>query len=317
MLRISLLLLPLLLIVAACGQATRADRAASVRIRVSGAFALFPIMTIWADEYSRLNPQVTFDVQAGGAGKGMTDVLSGVADIAMLSRPPRDEELARGAFLMPAALDAVVAIASANNPQIEQLLATGLTPARGAALWLADERMTWGDLLGNADPTPITVYTRADSSGAAEVWSLFVGGETQEDLHGIAVHGDPGLAEAVRQDRRGIGFNNIAFAYNLTTGTQIAGLRVVPLDLNGDGRISPDEDFYAERALINAAVAARRYPYPPARLLYLVTKGEPSPPISAFYRWMLTDGQAMVDAAGFVGLGPDLIEEGLALLPAQ
>ena len=52
-------------------------------ISVSGAFALFPLMTIWADEYSKLNPAVTFDVQAGGAGKGMTDVLAGAVDVAM------------------------------------------------------------------------------------------------------------------------------------------------------------------------------------------------------------------------------------------
>ena len=54
-------------------------------ISVSGAFALFPLMSLWAEEYQKINPNVQFDVQAGGAGKGMTDMLSGAADIAMLS----------------------------------------------------------------------------------------------------------------------------------------------------------------------------------------------------------------------------------------
>lgn len=330
--RLVALLLPLLLIVAACGQGAPAAQPTTapaeppaaaqpagepVLIRVSGAFALFPMMTVWADEYSKLNPNVTFDVQAGGAGKGMTDMLSGVADIAMLSRAPRDEELAQGAFLVPAAIDAVVATVNADNPQLDQLLATGITPEKGAALWLSEETKTWGALVGSDDATPLTVYTRSDSSGAAEVWALFLGGEAQEDLKGIAVNGDPGLAEAVRQDVRGIGFNNIAFAYDLATGQQVAGIRVVPIDLNGDGTISADEDFYADRTAINTAVAERRYPYPPARLLYLVTRGEPSPAIAAFYRWMLTDGQALVNAAGFVGLSPETVQEGIALLPAQ
>lgn len=73
-------LLPPLLALAACGQGAPAARPGGegARIRVSGAFALFPMMTIWADEYHKLNPDVTFDVQAGGAGKGMADVLSGL-----------------------------------------------------------------------------------------------------------------------------------------------------------------------------------------------------------------------------------------------
>ena len=54
-------------------------------IAVSGAFALFPMMTVWAEQYSAVNPNVRFDVQGGGAGKGMTDVLAGAVDIAMVS----------------------------------------------------------------------------------------------------------------------------------------------------------------------------------------------------------------------------------------
>ena len=94
-------------------------------------------------------------------------------------------------------------------------------------------------------------------------------------------------AEAVRQDALGIGFNNIGFAYDLTTGNQLDGLRVVPLDLNGDGQISVDEDFYATIDDIAGAIAAKVYPFPPARELYLVTKGEPTPVIQDLYRWIL------------------------------
>lgn len=286
-----------------------------VNITVSGAFALFPMMTVWAEEYSKLNPNIMFDVQAGGAGKGMTDMLTGVADIAMLSRDVRQEELDQGAFLVPAAIDAVVPTINANNPLLEEILAVGLTPEKGAAIWITGESTTWGEVLGTDDTTPINVYTRSDSSGAAEVWAQFLGGTAQEDLQGTAVNADPGLAQAVRQDPTGIGYNNIAFAYDLATDAQTEGLRVIPIDLNGDGQISEDEDFYESRIEINDAVADRRYPYPPARLLYLVTRGEPSPEIAAFYRWMLTDGQTLVDQAGFVGLSAQSIEEGLALVP--
>src|SRR5690606_23079162 len=146
-----------------------------------------------------------------------------------------------------------------------------------AGIWITGEVTDWGQVLGSGNVAAINVYTRSDAAGAAEVWAQLMGGTSQEDLSGTAANGDPGLAEAVRQDPLAIGFNNIGFAYDLSSGEQVEGIRVIPIDLNGDGSISPDEDFYANREEINRAVAERRYPYPPARLLYLVTKGEPSP----------------------------------------
>ena len=183
------------------------------------------------------------------------------------------------------------------------------------AIWIGQTTTTWGQLLGTGATEAITVYTRSDASGAGEVWSKFQGGTAQEDLKGTAVNGDPGLAEAVRQDTLGIGYNNIGFAYNLETGAQLDGLVVIPLDLNGDGAISADESFYDTKDAIAAAIAARTFPYPPARELYLVTKGEPDPVIADFYRWILSEeGQAMVPDAGYVNLNAEQLATALGLL---
>jgi phosphate transport system substrate-binding protein len=283
-------------------------------IAVSGAFALFPMMTVWAEQYTALHPNITFDVQGGGAGKGMTDVLAGAVDVAMVSRELKPEETGQGAFGVPVTIDAVVATVNADNPYIDEILAHGLTPEAAATIWLSQETTTWGQLLGTDATEAVTVYTRSDAAGAAEVWAKFMGGSVQEDLKGTAVNGDPGVAEAVRQDALGIGFNNIGFAYNLETGGQLEGLRIIPLDLNGDGQIGADESFYDTKDAITAAIAARVYPFPPARELYLVTRGKPDPAVVDLYRWILTEGQAHVADAGYVALSADRLTEALDLL---
>lgn len=318
--RWTVLLLFLTLAAACGGDGSTADRPADnesdepVSLSVSGAFALFPMMTVWTGEYSRLHPEVTFDVQAGGAGKGMTDMLTGAADIAMLSRDARQEELDQGSFLVPVTIDAVVGTVNAQNPYLAELQARGLTPESAHAVWISGETTSWGQLLGAEATETINVYTRSDSAGAAEMWALYALGEAQEDLIGTAVNADPGLAEAVRQDPLGVGFNNIGFAYDPATGEPIAGLQIIPLDLNGNGMIDPDENFYATRDELTAAIAAGTYPFPPARVLYLVTKGEPGQVIADFYRWVLTEGQAFVHQAGYVPLTEERIQEALALL---
>lgn len=304
--RLLLIFLILVPALAACGKDDK--KTPKTTITVSGAFALYPMVQVWADEYHKLHSDVQFDISAGGAGKGMTDVLAGAVDVAMVSREVRQEETDQGAVGFGVVKDAVVATISAKNPVLDAVLAKGLTSESGAKIWLTTETVTWGALAGTDDASEIHVYTRADAAGAAEVWAKYLGGTAQEDLKGIAVQGDSGLAEAVRKDDLGIGFNNIGFAYDLKTDQPVDGLRIIPLDLNGDGQITDDENFYGDVKLLTAAITDGRYPSPPARPLYLVTKGQPNAAVAEFLKWVLTDGQSLIDSAGYVHLTDDVIQ---------
>lgn len=314
-----------LLVLAGCAAPAPSGESASASaggettvLSISGAFALFPMVTVWAEQYRAANPQVEFDIQAGGAGKGMTDVLAGAVDIAMVSREIRAEEIQQGAYGVPVTIDAVVGTFNVANPYRDQILAQGITAEDAAAIWLADEITTeittWGQLLGTDAPETINVYTRSDASGAGEMWAKFSGGSAQEELRGTAVNADPGLAEAVRQDPLGIGYNNIGFAYDPATLAPIEGLAILPIDLDGNGQISDDENFYASRDALAAAIGAGVYPFPPARVLYLVTKGEPSPVVLDFYRWILNEGQTFVGDAGYVPLNDEQLAAAKALV---
>ena len=84
-------------------------------ISVSGAWAIYPLMVRWAEEYQGLYSGVRIDVSAGGAGKGMVDVLSGMVDIGMVSREIRPEEEEQGAYWIGVAKDAVFPTINANN----------------------------------------------------------------------------------------------------------------------------------------------------------------------------------------------------------
>src|SRR5215216_2401687 len=67
-----------------------------VSVSLSGAFALYPLVQKWAEEYNKTHPNIRFDIQAGGAGKGLTDVLSGAVDVGMFSREISDAEKSKG-----------------------------------------------------------------------------------------------------------------------------------------------------------------------------------------------------------------------------
>ncbi len=302
---------------AACGgqeNASSAEAPASSdmegTISISGAFALYPMMQRWAEEFTKLHPNVLFDVQAGGAGKGMSDTLANLVDIGMVSRDIAPEEEAKSAYGVAVTKDAVFPTVSDQNPVLQDLLAQGLTKEQFEKLFITGEIKTWGELVGKPEISDeVHVYTRADSCGAAEVWAKYLGGKKQEDLLGVGVSGDPGLLDAVIKDPLGIGYNNLNYAYD-AGGKPVAGAAVLPIDANGDGKADEQELLETKDEAQNS-VATGLYPSPPARALNLVTLNKPSGIVQEFIRWILTDGQQYVGEAGYVSLTPEQIQESL------
>lgn len=287
----------------------------SGNISISGAFALYPLTQIWAEEFQKLYPKVRIDVSAGGAGKGMTDALSGLVNLGMVSREISKEETDKGAWYIAVTRDAVVPVISDNNPVLQRLMNNGIKKETLADIYLSGKVTDWGTASGDKKvKDKISVYTRADACGAADVWAKYLG-KKQEDLLGTAVSGDPGVTEAVKNDRNGIGFNNTGYAYDNKTKYVNAGIKVLPIDFNGNGIIDDDEYFYQHKDSLVKAITDGRYPSPPARDLYFVSKGKPTgKTLLAFLKWVLTDGQKSVAETGYIELPKARIEAGLEKL---
>ena len=315
--RIKPILLPvlafaLLATAVGCGRPASASLASSGdtlqgTITVSGAWALYPLMVRWGEEFQRLHPDVQFDISAGGAGKGMADALANAVDIGMVSREVYPEEREKGAFWVSVTKDAVFPTVNAGNPVREDLSAKGINRETLAGIFVTGEITTWGQVVGRPEVTaPIHVFTRSDACGAAATWAEYLG-KAQEDLLGIAVYGDPGLLDTVIKDPLGIGFNNLNYAFDLETGWPVSGAWVVPIDVNGNGRAEPQE-IYATKEQAVSGVALGHYPSPPARDLNLVTRGKPAGLVKAFLTWVLTGGQKYVAEAGYISLPEDKLD---------
>lgn len=284
------------------------------RITLSGAFALYPLAVQWADAFEKENPGVKIDLSAGGAGKGITDALSDVVDLGMVSRELAKEEIQKGAVGFAVAKDAVVPTINAKNPNLQAVLQHGLSRDAAIALWVSGTSKTWGQLAGNGNGASAVVYSRSDACGAAGTWAKWLG-KKQEDLKGTAVFGDPGVAQAVQKDVNGIGFNNIGYAYDSRTGKPNHDLLVIPIDVNNNGRIDASENFYSTRSELSKAIAAGKYPSPPARDLYFVAHGNPKNPIVvAFLKFVLTKGQRFVEPQGYIGMSKNVLDKELKSL---
>ncbi len=286
----------------------------TISISFSGAFALYPLVQTWAAEYNKTHPDIRFDIQAGGAGKGLTDCLAGAVDVGMFSRELTDAEKAKGVFSIALCKDAVLPTINAKNPYLKQIQIRGVKKAEFNSIFVDHSINTWGELLGTKDSRRINVYTRADAAGAADSWAAFFG-KKQENLKGVGVSGDPGVADAVRKDLNGIGYNNTLFVFDPRTGKKLPGIEVVPIDVNGNGQIDANENFYGNLRIFLKAVNDGNYPSPPARNLYFLTKGKTQrKEVLDFFQWVLTTGQNFVSVAGYVPLPKNVISDQLKKL---
>jgi phosphate transport system substrate-binding protein len=289
---------------AACSQKT--DSTAPT-IRISGAWALYPMMLVWSDEYMKIAP-VQIEVSGGGAGKGMTDALSSQVDIGMVSRPIKQEELDQGAFYIAVTKDTVLGVIHENNPVYNDILEKGLSQEDLRKIFMR-ETTQWGDLFGKElEDDSIVVYGRSDSSGAASVWADYLGKYTEADLQNHSdsnVSGDQAIAAGVQSDKNAISFTNLNYIFNATTGGYIENLRPIPIDLNDNDLLDDSENFYSDKNSFLKNVAAGVYPAPPTREEYLVGNGMFKGPVLDFINWILADGQNILEENGYIKLTDD------------
>src|SRR5215471_5300617 len=154
----------------------------TISISFSGAYSLYPLTQLWAAEYNKTHPDIRFDIQSGGAGKGLTDCISGAVDVGMFSRELTATEKAQVWSLL-LCKDAILPTVNASNTYINSLKIRGVKKGELQGIYIDQSVTTWEDLLGTSSTTPhkIDVYTRSDASGAAGTWASYFG-KAQENL---------------------------------------------------------------------------------------------------------------------------------------
>ncbi|RZF61936.1 PstS family phosphate ABC transporter substrate-binding protein [Sphingobacterium corticibacterium] len=276
-------------------------------ISISGAFALYPIVVLWSENFKKEHPNVRFNISAGGAGKGISDVLSNMVDIGLVSRDLHQQELVRGAYPIHVAKDAVVGSFNRNHPNYTLLTERGLTQEELVGIFVHRKYKLWSDLDARFINKPIEVYVRSDAAGAAETWAKFLGVH-QEGLKGVGIFGDPGLVQAIKDKPLSIGFSNINFVYDLKTKRTVEHIAILPLDLDGDGHINKEEDFYDHLDSLTHAVATNRYPSPPSRdLTFVIHSDKKTALLTAFIQFVLEkEQQGYLLENGYVPLNDEI-----------
>lgn len=263
-----------------------------------GSDSLANLMTLWAETFKQLYPQVSINIKSTGSATAPPALALGSADIGPMSRLMNEQEInefesSLGYKPVPivVAIDALAVFVHADNPltglNLQQLdAAFAAEPSCGAE---SPVRL-WGQLglKGEWSTAPIDLYGRNSISGTHQYFQrhALCDGEFRADL--TELPGSASVVRTVSQSRYGMAYSALGYAND--------SVRVLPL-ARSDGQP------YVAATRDNAINGS----YPLARLLYIYVIHDPAlpwdPVQQEFVRMVLArQGQEQVVRAGFAAL---------------
>jgi phosphate transport system substrate-binding protein len=96
-----------------------------------------------------------------------------------------------------------------------------------------------------------------------------------------------------------VAYNNLGFVYDLKTRKQKQGIRVVPIDINANGKVDKEEAFYGNLDQLIQKLEVTQSDLPPTGNMVFIYK-EDKPEVTAFINWVLDKGQNYNHALGFL-----------------
>jgi phosphate transport system substrate-binding protein len=290
---------------AAFAQAVQVDAALPVYQKAAGISGNFTsvgsdtlnnLMTLWAEEYKRLYPNVNIQIQGAGSSTAPPALTEGASNFGPMSRVMNAKEIegfekkhGYKPFAVPVAIDALAVYVNKDNPikglsieEVDSILSVGRKC--GGAKDLAK----WGDvgMTGEWANRDFAMYSRNSVSGTYGYFKdvALCKGDFKRNV--AEQPGSASVVQSVATQLNAIGYSGI--------GYKTSGVRALPLSKK------PGQPYVAADA-----VHALDGTYPLARVLYVYVNKKPNQPLAPlereFFKMVLSQqGQKVVVKDGFV-----------------
>jgi phosphate transport system substrate-binding protein len=297
-------------------------------INAAGATFPYPIYSKWFSEYHKMHPDIQINYQSIGSGGGIQQLSAGTVDFGASDMPLKDELLKEknlDIVQFPTVLGAVMPTYNIEGVNAE----LKFTPEALAGIYLGkitkwnDPAITGPNPGVNFPGDDIVVVHRSDGSGTTFVWTDYlskvsaewknkVGSNTSVNWPvGLGGKGNEGVAGIVKQTPDSIGYVELIYAIqnhlpygevknssgnfvkaNLATTTLAAA--GASAEMKKDVRVSitnsPGKDAYP--------ICSFTYLLIPKK----IPDARKEKAIKDFLKWMLSDGQEMVEALNYARL---------------
>lgn len=275
-----------------CGKKDSSEGGAPAKtiIQNSGSDTMVNLAQSWAEEYAKVNGNVSVEVSGGGSGTGIAALINGTVDIANCSRAMKQREIDRAKentgkdpVQYIVGYDALAVYVHKDNPlneiSIQQL--AGIYGESGSTTQWTELGISNQGCSGDE----IIRVSRQSNSGTYHYFREALLGKTGDfKLGSRDLHGSKDVVELVERTPCAIGYSGMGYATD-----HVKMLKIAKTD--GADAYGPS----VESALDGT--------YPIARPLYMYSLGEPTGEAKKYLEWIFSDeGQDLVAKNGYVPL---------------
>ncbi|ANG64961.1 phosphate-binding protein [Marinobacterium aestuarii] len=273
-----------------------------------GSDTLANLMTLWAEEFKRLYPNVNIQIQAAGSSTAPPALTEGTSNIGPMSRKMKDKELESfeqkygyKPTAVAVAIDALAVFAHKDNPiaglSIDQVDAVFSSTRKCGAF---DDVTNWGQLGldGTLADKSIQLFGRNSVSGTYGYFKekALCKGDFRNNVN--EQPGSASVVQSVSTSLNGLGYSGI--------GYKTASVRALPLAKKAG------EEFV--EATPENAITGK---YPLARSLYVYINKKPGTDLQPLEREFLKlvmskSGQEVVVKDGYIPLPAKVVEKQMA-----
>ncbi|MDB3898299.1 phosphate ABC transporter substrate-binding protein PstS family protein [Gammaproteobacteria bacterium] len=269
-----------------------------------GSDTLANLMTLWAEDFKRVYPNVNIQIQAAGSSTAPPALTERTSNIGPMSREMKDNEIeafeSRYGYkptAIPVAIDALAVYVHKDNP------IAGMTIPQVDAIFSSNQRCgasevidSWGDLemRGAWERRDIQLFGRNSVSGTYGYFKdvALCDGDFKNNVN--EQPGSASVVQSVSTSINGIGYSGI--------GYRTSSVRAVPIANNMGSE-------YFEATPENSVAGN----YPLARFLYVYVNKEPNKPLPPlereFVKLILSKtGQEVVLKDGYIPLPARVVQ---------
>lgn len=275
-------------------------------IKSVGSDTLNNLMTLWAEGFKNMYPNVTVEIEGKGSSTAPPALIGGTATFGPMSREMKKQEMdefeAKYGYkptALPTSIDMLAVYVNKDNPVKGMTLAqVDAVFSKSRKLGHPEDIVNWGllGLEGDWKTLPISLYGRNAASGTYGYFKEHTLGKGDYKDSVKEQPGSSAVVQGVASDKGGIGYSGI--------GYKTADVRAVPL-------------ASAEGKMIEATPAnAYTGEYPLARFLYVYVNFKPDSPLDPlrreFIRYVFSkQGQQDVVKDGYFPVTADIARETL------
>ena len=281
-------------------------------VRITGVRFAYPLVQQWIDDFNKEYP----DVQVIIESRGSTDPSQ--YEILIEAYEHTDEFKKDRAYAYVGRYP-ILPVANCKSGIAKLYLDKGLDKDLITQLFFHD---IYADKEKQEEiKAAFTIYTRLQKAGAPITFANYFGYQ-QKDIQGKAIAGaDEHILKALLRDTTAVSYLPVSLIYDRDTKRSIEGISVLPVDLNGNGRVNDEEKFYNDlptvvQRLENTSPKDLNN-VPIGYLHFSVVGKSASADAVTFIKWVIENGQKNLNDYGYLKPEPEKLEKGKSELFAS